>query len=212
MNAKLVLFFLMIIISIPKFASALEDNQPNPKTKQHASIEKKGNNLQADQKNHIKNPGFENYTSNWILGKYNGGAGLFYTDSVESISTGRSAIILTENQDQELQDLQLFTALHLNEQTQYHISFKAQVKKTCLVSISIGNELETVFEEKIILRPGMVDYGPFIYFNEVSDPFQFFAINLGKTSQMIVLDDIIIQPYEEHNDVENSLLAEINTP
>jgi hypothetical protein len=212
MNAKLVLFFLIIIISIPKFVSALEDNQPNSETKQHASIEKKDNNLQANQKKQIKNPGFENYTSNWILGKYNGGAGLFYTDSVESISTGRSAIILTENQDQKLHDLQLFTSLDLNGQTQYRISFKAQVKKACLVSISIGNELETVFEEKIILQPGMMIYGPFIFINEVNDPFQFFAINLGKTSQKIVLDDIIIQPYEEKIDVENSLLAEINTP
>jgi len=143
--------------------------------------------------NLISNPGFENRTSSWTLGKYNGGSGIFTIDTTNSLCGKQSAIVKAENHHQDYQDLQLFTFLQLSNHTMYSISFQADVKTACLISISIGNGFETLYEEIFLLRPEQKHYGPFIFQSEVDESFSYFAINLGKTHAKMKFDDLEIQ-------------------
>ncbi len=145
------------------------------------------------ESNLVTNADFENETSSWFLGKYNGGNGIFTTDTIHVISGRHSAVVSTENIQQDEQDVQLFSFFQLSEKTRYSISFKARVKRACLISISISNGYETYFEENLLLTPETMMYGPLHFKSEVDDAFTFFSFNLGETHQTLCFDDIEIQ-------------------
>lgn len=142
--------------------------------------------------NLILNPGFENRTSNWILGKHNGGAGLFTIDSTTSISGESSALLITENDNNDIGALYLFTNFPLTSLTSYSITFRAKVKTVCLISISFTNGFDAYFEKEILLQPDTEFYGPFTFSSKYEDLFTYFSFNLGKTNATILLDDIDI--------------------
>jgi len=201
MNKKLILIIAVIFNVLQLYAS--DKNDPNaPKS----SYPDEGIFTGTREINLITNPGFENHTSKWTLGKYDGGSGLFTIDTTTIISGKQSALIHSENQDGDYHDLQLFTFLPLKHQTRYSISFQADVKTTSLISISIGNGFETLFEEKFLLRPGIKHYGPFVFNCVEDDPFSYFAFNLGKTNNKMRFDDIMIQA--DHTEREfNEVIA-----
>lgn len=201
MNKKLILLLITIATLLQTYAR--DKNDPNaPKS----NYPDEGIFTGTREINLIANPGFENHTSKWTLGKYNGGSGLFTIDTVNIISGKQTALIQSDNQQGDYHDLQLFTFLPLAHQTRYSISFQADVKTACLISISIGNGFETLFEEKFLLRPGIKQYGPFVYNCVEDDPFSYFAFNLGKTNNKMRFDDITIQA--DHTEREfNEVIA-----
>lgn len=199
MHRDSLLLLLNILFPILLFASDKDENK-SPKS----SYGKNGIFSQTTETNLLANPGFENKTSNWILGKHNGGSGLFSTDTLSDQPGNRYAIIIAKNKNKDFQDLQLFTSLPITEQTKYTISFEANVKTACLISISLNNGFETLFEEKFLLRPEQKFYGPFIFNSKVEDPFAYFAFNLGKSNTIIQFDEVEInadQTEKEFNSI-----------
>ena len=142
--------------------------------------------------NLINNPGFENKTSKWSLGKYNGGSGLFTADSINPLNGNHSALVVTANNGKQYNDVQLFTFFNLQKQSEYHIAFTASVQSTCEVSISVSNGFENFFETKLILRPDKKLYGPFSFTSKEDNLFSYFSFNLGKTNAAIHLDDVVV--------------------
>lgn len=191
MNRKLTIILLSFCCTLQLLASGKTD--PSPGNTDSKNDITKGIFSGTTESNIISNAGFENKTSTWSLGKYNGGTGLFSTDTLHPISGDRSAFIFTTNQQQDFNDVQLFTFFKLSNKASYSISFEADVKSACLISISVGNGFETFFEEKFLLRPDTKFYGPFNFKSTIDDPFSFFAFNLGKTNNKIRFDDIVIQ-------------------
>lgn len=150
--------------------------------------------ITGDQEaNLIQNPDFENSTSNWTLGKFNGGAGLFTTDTTHVLSGTQSGLIITENTNLDYADVQLFTHFKLTKHTRYSISFSAEVDSVCLISLTVSNGFETYFDQKFLLKPGQRQYGPFNFKSESDDPFTYFAFNLGKTHHKLRFDDVRVR-------------------
>lgn len=200
------LLFILISICHTFLSIASDKKESSSNDKDPKNYPTNGIFTEAKESNLIANPGFENLTNNWILGKYNGGAGRFISDSNKSIVGQRSAFVHTTNQNQDYNDVQLFTFLPLIKQAQYSISFMANVQSTCLISISLSNGFETIFEEKLLLRSDIKQYGPFVFKSDTDDPFSFFSFNLGKTSNKIWFDDIVVRA--DYTDKEfNELLA-----
>ena len=193
MKEKLAILLVAICCIIPYQVFASDKNDPATKTANSSSHDNRGIFSHDDKSNLISNSGFEKFTSGWMLGKYNGGSGFFTTDSINAISGKQSGVVLTENQKQDLSDVQLFSFLEISKNTLYAFSFKASVQKTCLISISVSNGVEIFYEEKLLLQPEKKDYGPYIFQSEIDEPFSFFAFNLGKTNREIRLDEVVIQ-------------------
>lgn len=193
---------ILLILILPIQLLATEGNQPKSTEN---SFPDDGIFTGTKNNNLIANPGFENKTSNWTLGKHNGGVGLFTTDTSSTMSEERSALLITDNQNGDYNDLQLFTFIPLTSLTRYSISFQASVKSACLISISISNGFDTFFEEKFLLRPDTKYYGPFLFASKNDDPFVFFSINLGKTNTRILLDDVEIQTDQTEREFEHIL-------
>ena len=103
----------------------------------------------ATDHNLIQNPGFENKTSKWSLGKYNGGSGLFTTDTLNPIAGNQSALVITDNQGKHYYDVQLFTFFNLQKKALYSITFKAEVTSNSAISVSVSNGFETFYEAKL---------------------------------------------------------------
>lgn len=147
----------------------------------------------AEKQNLLKNGDFENGTSFWTLGKYNGGTATFYSDSIDNPFSGNQAKIQSFGSfTKDFMDIQLFSFLEITQNTIYHISFKASVRNECLISASIGNGIDTFFEEKMLLRPEQIHYGPFVFKGNADEAFSFFALNLGRTNSTVCFDDIVI--------------------
>jgi hypothetical protein len=147
----------------------------------------------AEKQNLLKNGDFENGTSYWTLGKYNGGTATFYTDSTNNPFSGNQASIQSFGSfTKDYADIQLFSFMEISENTIYHVTFKASVSSECLISASFGNGIDTFFEEKLLLRPEETHYGPFVFKGNVDEAFGFFALNLGRTSTTISFDDIVV--------------------
>lgn len=203
MLLKLTYLFLLICCSI-----SLSATDP-PKTSRSAPdpIDDRSIFYSAEASNLIKNPEFEKETKHWFLGKYNGGSATLATDSACDKFKGRFALIKTSGVfDSNYEDIQLFSFLEISRNTNYKISFKASVHEECLISLTLSNGIETYFEEKLLLRPGQTNYGPFIYKGGFDESFAFFSFNLGKTHNSIAFDDISILADNTEKDF-NELLA-----
>ena len=201
MSKKLTII-LVILCSI-FHVHASDDNETTGNRLKSSTFPEDGIFSGLRETNVLINPGFENHTSRWILAKVNGGIGVFTTDSIQRISESRSAVVITENTNHDFQDVQLFSHFDLTEKAIYSIKFSAEVKKTCLISITVGNSFDTFYEKKLLLRPETKQYGPFYFSSEVSDPFSFFAFNLGKTKAKIILDDVVIQADHTQREFDN---------
>ena len=179
---------------------ATENNKANPS---EGTYPEDGIFTGTKTMNLLKNPGFENKTSNWTLGKHHGGKGLFTTDTLSSIGNGRSAKIILENSTNNYNNVQLFSFIPLTSLAKYAITFKAKVEKACLVSISVSNGFDTYFEEKLLLRPDTQHYGPFIFKSKREDFFSYFSFNLGKAHATIFIDDVSIMADHTEKEFEN---------
>ncbi|NJN25770.1 MAG: hypothetical protein HC819_07295 [Cyclobacteriaceae bacterium] len=180
-----ILFYFLLLSTIASAKTFHPDSLQSEAHRVH-----RDNRVEFDRHNLIQNFGFEENTRQWILGKYNGGMGVFLADSIAPIAGNSSAIVVSSNQGKELQDLKLFTAVDLPVQEHYSLTFSASVKKACLISVSIDNGVTALIEEKLLLRPGVELYGPFTFCNDYNEPFLFLAFNLGKTSQKIKIDNV----------------------
>ena len=189
MKSKLANLF--IIGFLPLNLWATEPSEPS-KTSENR-YDKDGIFYAAELENLLKNADFENGTSYWTLGKYSGGTATFFTDSIADFSSGKHAIIHSSGSfNRDYMDIQLFSFLEISQNSIYSITFKASVTSECLISISIGNGIEILYEQKLLLRPEEVSYGPFIFKSSIDDSFSFFAFNLGRTNSTISFDDVII--------------------
>jgi len=175
----------------PLFGSDKEKDESSKSNK--SSTSDKGIFTAELPHNLIQNPGFENKTSKWALGKYNGGSGLFYTDTANTIAGRQSAIVITENNGRQYEDVQLFSFFSMVKKAQYEVSFKAKVNSVCPISISVSNGFETFYEAKFNLVPEKESYGPFVFNSKQDDSFSFFSFNLGKTNHRIILDEVKIR-------------------
>jgi len=184
---------LLLLIGLIKPINATDKNDPNSEKTTTNTYPEHGIFTGEQKSNLISNAGFENRTSSWTLGKFNGGTGLFTTDTIHQISGEQSALVITENTTQDYTDVQLFTFFQISGQTRYSISFQAEVANTNLVSLTVGNGFETFFEEKFLLRPEQKLYGPFNFKSSKDDQFTFLAFNLGKTKGELRFDDVVIQ-------------------
>jgi hypothetical protein len=147
----------------------------------------------AHAKNLLLNSDFENGTSYWTLGKYNGGIATLYTDSVNNSFSGKQAVVQAGGSfNREYEDIQLFSFMEISKNTIYTISFQASVKTACLISISLSNGVDTFFDEELLLRPEQTIYGPFSFKSNTDEAFSFFAFNLGRTNATMVFDDVTI--------------------
>jgi hypothetical protein len=143
--------------------------------------------------NLIKNPNFENQTSSWLLGKYNGGSALLTTDTIQPLHGKQSALVITEHKGHQYNDVQLFTFFELRKQSSYDIYFEAEVDNTCEVSITVSNGFETFYEARFALKSGKHHYGPFSFVGKQDDQFSYFSFNLGRTKTQIRLDQVMIR-------------------
>lgn len=191
MNKKLALTFLTGLIPIYLFAQyPIENEGVIERPSQH---DKSGIFYFAHTENLLQNPDFENGTSYWTLGKYNGGSATFYTDSISDAFSGRQAVVQTKGSfNKEFDDIQLFSFIEISKNTIYTISFQASVKTACLISISLSNGVDTFFDEKLLLRPEQTIYGPFSFKSITDESFSFFSFNLGRTNATMVFDDVAI--------------------
>ncbi|MCG8311338.1 MAG: hypothetical protein MI975_28375 [Cytophagales bacterium] len=204
MNWKWILIVLVIGNTIRSYAG--NDNTEENKETKRTAFPEDGIFTGRRESNLLANPGFENRTSRWTLGKVNGGIGLFTTDSVPGNANTRKAVVITKNENKNYGDVQLFTYFNLTDQTAYSIEFMAEVEKTSLISISIGNGFTTFYEKKFLLRPEVKHYGPFHFASKINEPFCFFSFNLGKTNTTILLDDVIVRA--DHTEREfNKVIA-----
>jgi len=147
----------------------------------------------AENKNILANPDFENGTSYWTLGKYNGATATFTADSISTEFNGKQAVIHTGGSlEMDYSDIQFFSFMEVSSNTIYNISFSASVKKTTLISVSIGNGIDIFYEEKLLLRPEKKHYGPFTFKADLDELFAFFALNLGRTNTKITVDEVLI--------------------
>jgi hypothetical protein len=128
-----------------------------------------------------------------MLGKYGGGKGkLCIVDSTAG-QDDPAALVVTENTiESPFSNVQLFNAISLQKDVTYSITFSATVAKASLISVSLGNGVNSFFEEVLLLRPGQETYGPFDYRCTVDELLAFFSINLGKTSGTMYFDDVLV--------------------
>ncbi|MDZ7604565.1 MAG: carbohydrate binding domain-containing protein [Cyclobacteriaceae bacterium] len=159
----------------------------------------------VNNRNLLPNADFELGTSHWVLGKYHGGQGKITTDTTLNVFSSNAACISTSNDiDQELSDVQLFTTVKLKKMASYSVSFQAAATSACIVSVSLTNGGDlTYFEEVLILSAGLKTYGPFEFNCPADDEFAVFAINLGKTCNRLWIDNVAL--YED--DTENRFNA-----
>jgi hypothetical protein len=189
MKIKLAFLFLIYLSNLNLFATdPSESGNKNTLQYDENSIF-----YAAEKINLLKNGDFENGTSYWTLGKYNGGTATFYTDSIDNPFPGNLAKIQSSGSfTKDYKDIQLFSFLEITQNTIYHITFKASVSSECLISASFGNGIDTFFEEKLLLRPEETLYGPLVFKGNADEAFSFFALNLGRTNSTISFDDIVI--------------------
>ncbi len=155
--------------------------------------EKRGIFKPAGSLNILKNPSFSEGTANWMLGKYDGGIGKFQVDTINPVTNGRAAMVVTSN-DMECNpsNVQLFSTVRLEKNVFYSIMFKAVVEKAELISISLSDGNMMLFEEVVLLSPGQQTYGPFNYRCLVDEQMAVFSLNLGKTSGRLFFDDVLV--------------------
>lgn len=193
---------LCIALSLVRISFASEPTEP---TKGKGEGDDKAIFPDKKKTNLISNPGFENKTSHWVLGKINGGAGQFTTDTVKAISGRRSAVVHTLNKDREMKDLALFTFIPLEKGVSYTFSFQADPKKACLISVSFDNGDDFYFMEEIWLRPGLRTYGPYTFTAIDDDIFNRLSFNLGKTNTEIRLDEVYVNSEYTEKQIEEPL-------
>ena len=201
MKTKLISIAIFCCCILQTYAS--EKNKSSSTNSDTDNSTDKGIFAVAVETNLIKNPGFENNTSKWSLGKYNGGSGLFSIDSINSIKGNQSAIVNTANNGKDYEDVQLFTFFNMQEKAQYSITFEAKVKSSCAISVSVSNGFEIFYEAKFNLRPDKQLYGPFVFNSKQDDSFSFFSFNLGKTNTEMLLDEVNIQADHTNRQFEN---------
>ena len=141
MLVRLMLIFLVTICCTATLAS----NGKEPTSSSRSSHEEKSIFLGAQDANLIKNPDFENRTSSWLLGKYNGGSALLTTDTIQPINGKQSALVITDNKGHQYSDIQLFTFFELRHKSSYDIYFEAEAEKASEVSITVSNGFETFY-------------------------------------------------------------------
>lgn len=187
------LAFIVLIIFAPICLFATEPTENIAPKEQPAQHDKEGIFYLGQSANLLQNPDFDNGTSYWTLGKYNGGSATFYTDSTSDMFTGRQAVIQSSGSfNNEFEDIQLFSFLQISKNTIYSITFQASVKTASLVSISLSDGIDAFFEEKLLLRPEQTFYGPFTYKSNTDEPFAFFSFNLGRTNATMIFDDVTL--------------------
>lgn len=189
-------FLLIMLIGVGidfSCLAAAEGDGADKENRKIASHDKNGIFYTTKNEILIQNPDFSNGTSYWTLGKFNGGSADFYTDSVSSVLNGHHAVVLSNGSfSQQFDDIQLFSFLELSKNSIYSITFSASVLKASLISISIGNGMDSYYEEKLMLRPGQNLYGPFTFKSDVDESFAFFSFNLGRTTGKLCLDEVSI--------------------
>jgi hypothetical protein len=187
------LAFVILIVIAPFYLSATDPTKNDNSTERPAQHDEGGIFYVAQSANLLQNPDFENGTSYWTLGKYNGGSATFYTDSIAGIFSGRQAVVESKGSfKNEFEDIQLLSFIEISKNTIYTISFQATVKAACLISISMSNGIDTFFDEKLLLRPEQTIYGPYSFKSIVDESFTYFAFNLGRTNASMVFDDVKI--------------------
>jgi hypothetical protein len=187
------LAFVILIVIAPFYLSATDPTKNDNSTERPAQHDEGGIFYVAQSANLLQNPDFENGTSYWTLGKYNGGSATFYTDSIADIFSGRQAVVESKGSfKNEFEDIQLLSFIEISKNTIYTISFQATVKAACLISISMSNGIDTFFDEKLLLRPEQTIYGPYSFKSIVDESFTYFAFNLGRTNASMVFDDVKI--------------------
>lgn len=194
---------LCIALSLVRISFAFEPTEPG----KGENGDDRGVFPEQKQNNLISNPGFENKTSRWVLGKINGGAGQFTTDTISSISGERSARVTTRNHNKEYKDLSLFTFLPLENGTNYTFSFQASAQTGCLISVSFDNGDQSYFTEEIWLEPRLKTYGPFSFTAIDDDIFNRLCFNLGKSNTVIQLDDVRVNATHIEEELPEKLSA-----
>jgi hypothetical protein len=182
---------IIVAISLP---ISLLAGDPAKKAEGNTKVhDAKGIFYTAENFNLLTNPGFENGSSYWTLGKYNGGSATLRIDTTKNKTNSAIALIQTFGSfGKEYSDIQLFNFLEMTEKTVYSISFQAFVDKEFLISISVSDGSQDFFEEKLLLRPGQTNYGPFIFQSPQTESYSFFAFNLGRTNDVLKFDNIQI--------------------
>lgn len=147
----------------------------------------------TESSNLLPNPAFNDGTSYWMLGKYEGGKGKLCVGYLTAGKDDPSALVVTENNiESPFMNVQLFNALSLQKDVNYSIMFSARVTKASLISIRLSNGTETFFEEVLLLTPEQDTYGPFEYNCTTDESLAFFSINLGKTSGNLYFDNVLV--------------------
>ena len=190
---KTTLFCILITLAFLPRGFASDKDEPETAKSDKTNHGEKGIFAGARDFNLSKNPGFENRTSTWLLGKYNGGSGLFTTDTIKPLHGRQSALVVTDNSGKEYNDVQLFTFFNLLKGSAYEIIFEADVQSNCKISITVSNGFETFYEVRLALQPGKKQYGPFKFIGKQDDQFSYFSFNLGKTKAEIRFDEVIIR-------------------
>jgi len=161
----------------------------------------------GESMNLLENSSFEDGTSHWMLGKYNGGIGKFQVDTTNQVTDGRAAVVVTANDIQSSpSNVQLFSTVSLEKNGVYSIMFGAIVEKAELISVSFSSGNNMLFEEAILLNPGQQIYGPFNYRSVVDEQEAIFSFNLGKTNGKLYFDDVRVLEDKTEN-LFNEIIA-----
>jgi len=101
-------FQLILILSFLSSISALAADGETPQSR--------GIFKSAESVNLIKNPSFEEGSSYWMLGKYDGGKGKFQVDTTKKIMNGLVAVVVTANDiEGNPSNVQLFSTVRLEK-------------------------------------------------------------------------------------------------
>jgi len=163
--------------------------------------------MPAESMNLLENSSFEEGTSHWMLGKYDGGIGKFQVDTTNRVTDGQAAIVITTNDiGSNPSNVQLFSTVSLVKNVVYSIIFRAFVEKAELISVSFSAGDISLFEEVVLLKPGQQTYGPFNYRSVIDEKTAIFSFNLGKTNGRLYFDDVRVLEDKTEN-LFNEIIA-----
>ena len=155
--------------------------------------DKRGIFQSGESRNLLENSSFDEGTSHWMLGKFDGGSGKLLIDTTMKVMKSQAALVITANDIEcEASNVRLFNILTLKKNVEYSIMFEAVAEKASIISISFVAGNETIFEEVILLNQNQRIYGPFNYRSPVDVDMGIFSFNLGKTSGKLYFDDVSI--------------------
>ncbi len=191
MLRELIIGLVSVFICVEIMANDWPEEVPGSVSDRPLSGEKHVKIYKPDvSKNLLANAGFEEGRAHWVLAKHHGARATYFLDTLHAMAGQRSAVIHVYSATGKKNDIQLFQRFPVQKLTEYFITFSASVSEETSISVSIFNDFNTIWSEKITLLKGDHTYGPIRFFSQTADAFTMLGFAMGESTARIALDNI----------------------